>query len=493
MEETNLQPTAKSPIYLLGAAAVLLGLMFDYLFFEKSFGVSVFIFEAAAVALTLWFSARFHRSTRSTLWLLALVLFFAAMVAVRANLFLTFLNIVASAGLVLLATKEMLKKHIVAFRIPDYFFTVVITPFKILRRSLQALSFLTTPAQKSSTVVFRRVVIGIVLALPFLLIFGALFASADLAFKQLIDSIFRFQAPDELVAHIIFIVGTSVVALGLFAYIFNIPAETKLSETKVVDAKPEKTVVDRTIEVKVFLWLIAGLFAIFLVFQVAYLFGGAINISQGSFTYAEYARKGFWELLVVALFTLIILLIMDKFTTLSKARSAWFTLPSLVLSTEIFIIIISASKRLKLYVDAYGLTVERLYAGGFIVFLGAIFIILAIKLWSKKEESFFAFGALLSMMAFLVFFNILNPDSFIAKRNIDRFNETGKIDATYLGSMSADAVPAMVGVYDRLTEEDKVILKEALDAKKIHLEKQNSHWQSFNFSRRKALEEINRK
>ncbi len=479
----------KSRVYMLAVAALALGVLFDYLFFEKSFGISVLIFETIAIILTLSFSARFHHPFRSALWLLVLVLFFAAMVAIRANLFLAFLNIVATAGLVLLATKELLKKHVINFRIPDYFFTIVTTPFKILRRSLQALLFLSRPSQKSSTLALKRVIIGILMALPFLVFFGVLFASADLAFKQLVDSVFRFQISDELFAHVILVVGTFVVGLGLFAYLFNVPPEQNVSETSEA-IKLEKEITDRKIEVRVFLWLIAGLFAVFLVFQIAYLFGGAINISQGSFTYAEYARKGFWELLTVAFFSLVILVIMDKYTISKGARVSWFTIPSLVMIGEIFIIIISAFKRLMLYQSAYGLTTLRLYVSGFIIFLGVIFVILAIKLWSEKEDRFFAFGAFLSAIAFLVILNLLNPDAFVAKKNLQRFAETGNIDASYLGTLSADATPVIMDAYDRFNSEDTAVLRESLSARKAELERERADWQSYNAARHTALAKL---
>jgi hypothetical protein len=96
----------------------------------------------------------------------------------------------------------------------------------------------------------------------------------------------------------VLIVGVFVISLGVFAYIFNIPPSVLSSETS-QNSNLEKDFINRNIEVKVFLWMIVGLFAIFLVFQLAYLFGGVINISESSFTYAEYARKGFWELSIV--------------------------------------------------------------------------------------------------------------------------------------------------------------------------------------------------
>lgn len=482
----------KSYIYSLAGTSILLGILFDYLFFEKFFGISVFIFEAVLIIITLWFCLRLQYVVRPTFWLLACALFFTAMVGVRANLFLTLLNILASGGLLLLATQEFLKKRIINFKIPDYVITIIVTPFKILRHFLRTVLFLGTPIEKTSTNVMKRVIIGIIMALPFLILFGFLFTSADLAFKQLVDSIFRFHISDEWIGHAILIIGVSVISLGLFAYLFNIPPEIHSSEN-LEKIKPEKEVMDRKIEVKVFLWLIAGLFAIFLIFQIAYLFGGIINISQGNFTYAEYARKGFWELLTVAFFTLLILLVMDTQTKSSISRFSWFTLPSLVLTVEIFIIIISAFKRLMLYQEAYGLTSLRLYVAGFIVFLGVIFILLAVKLWRGKNESFFAFGTLLSMIIFLVSFNLLNPDAFIAKKNIDRFNQGGGIDAHYLGSLSVDAVPTILNAYDRFSNEDKAILKQLILIKKDDLKQQKSDWQSYNVSRDRALREIDNK
>ena len=487
MLNSSTEAISRSNIYILAVGSILLGIIFDYLFFEKFFGISVFIFEAVAIILALLFGRHLKQSLRPVSWLLGFALFFVAMVAIRANSFLAFLNIVASIGLLLLATQAIQKKPVINFRIPDYFYTFVTTPFKILRYFLQVVSFLARPSEKSSTVVFKRVIIGMVMALPFLIIFGALFASADLAFKQLVDFIFRFQVSDELFGHIILIVGVFAISLGVFAFIFNIPP-TGLSAETSENSKPEKDIIDRNIEVKVFLWMIAGLFAVFLIFQMAYLFGGVINISQGNFTYAEYARKGFWELLVVAFFTLVILLIMDKYTQFKSSRLPWFIIPSLVLILEIFVIIISAFKRIMLYQDAYGLTILRLYVSGFIIFLGIVFILLAIKLWREKEDRFFAFAAFLSMVAFLVVFNILNPDAFIARKNIEHFNQTGNIDAEYLVTMSADAVPAIVSVYDRLNDEDKDIVRQFLSDKKAELLEQQSFWQSYNVSRQKALD-----
>lgn len=478
--------TPSSRVYLLTALAFALGLLFNYLFFAKLPGVSVVIFVAIVIALTLWLCRRHGTPYRAGLWLMGAAVVFSLFVMVRDNGFLSFLNILTTLGLLLLAIRTVTGEKVIDFRIPDYLRTIFWLPFKILRRSLEAISLLFRPGQNSPAGRRTSVIKGIVMALPFLVIFGLLFASADAAFKQFFTSIFTFTIPDTFFGHLVFIIGPFVISLGVWALLFiNSSRKESAASAEPVTSQPAGS---RSLETSIFLWLIAALFLIFIIFQVAYLFGGAINITAAGFTYAEYARRGFWELLVVAFITLLILLVTDFYTKRAQPRLKWFTLPSLVLIGEIFIIMISSFKRLMLYQSAYGLTTLRLYVAGFIIFLAVIFALLAFKLWREKQDSFFAFAALLVMIAFLLGMNVLNPDSFIIRQNIARFDKTGTIDAEYLAwQRSADAVPALLDVSDRLSQAAQEPLRGSLEAIKQHLEKASTHWESFNLSRAGAL------
>lgn len=478
--------TATPRVYLLTVLAFAVGLVFNYLFFDKLPGVSVVIFVAIVIALTLWLCQRHGMSYRAGLWLMGGALVFSLCVMVRDNGFLSFLNILATLGLLLLAIRSVMRERVIDFRLPDYLKTIFWLPFKILRRSLEAISLLFRPGQNSPAGRRTSVIKGIVMALPFLVIFGLLFASADAAFKQFFTSIFTFTIPDTVFGHLVFIVGPFVISLGVWALLF-INSATKKS-APITESTTSLPVGSRSLETSIFLWLIAALFLVFIIFQVAYLFGGAANITAAGFTYAEYARRGFWELLIVAFITLLLLLVTDFYTQRSLPRLKWFTLPSLVLIGEIFIIMTSSFKRLMLYQSAYGLTTLRLYVAGFIIFLAVIFALLALKLWREKRDSFFALGALLAMIAFLLSFNLLNPDNFITRQNVARFGQTGAIDMEYLASLrSADAVPALLDVYGRLPKEVQEPLFGSLEMITQRLEKDATHWESFNISRRAAL------
>ena len=245
----------------------------------------------------------------------------------------------------------------------------------------------------------------------------------------------------------------------------------------------------REIEILVFLGLIAVLFLIFIGFQITYLFGGETNIVKAGFTYAEYAHHGFWELVSVAMLSLLVLLASEKYTGAESGNNR-FLIPALILISEVIIVIVSAFKRLSLYIDAYSMTELRFYVAGFIILLLVLFILLAVKFIKTKEEHFFTFGTLLSFVAFLIIVNIVNPDSFIATSNLKRYYRTGKIDVLYVGNLSVDAELKKIELYKKLEDKDKETLRRLFQKEKDRLQK-SIEWQSTNISRAQALKLLN--
>ncbi|MBX4205216.1 MAG: DUF4173 domain-containing protein [Candidatus Doudnabacteria bacterium] len=467
--------------------ALALGVIFDYLFFEKAIGVSVLVFTTTLLAVLYWLCAKFKYDYRSSLWLATPVIFFALMPAIRANMFLNFLNVLAIIGLLLLTTKEILREPIRKFRLQEYFQTIFIMPFGLLLASLRPLKYAINAFRQSSSGKWRRVVIGVVMALPVLVVFTLLFSSADLAFRQFIESIISVNLPDVFFGHAFVITVISVILLGTMEYIFR---PTTNEPIVPVFAPPETTTQGREVETGVFLSLIAGLFLIFIIFQITYLFGGEANIINRGITYAEYARHGFWELLVVSFATLVILFFTDKSTRREISRKVWFTVPACIIILETMGIMTSSFKRLMLYQNTYGMTTLRFYVAVFILFLGVAFATLAIKFILEKKESFFTFAVLLAMIGFLAGVNLINPDAFIAKNNIARFNETGKIDVSYLTNLSPDAVPQVIAVYDKLNDLDKNTAEGIIRANLKRWKSSSAPWQSYNFATANAIHEL---
>ena len=181
------------------------------------------------------------------------------------------------------------------------------------------------------------------------------------------------------------------------------------------------------------------------------------------------------------------LLASEKYSGSELKKDRRFLVPALILIAEVAIVIVSAFKRLSLYIDTYGMTTLRFYVAGFIMLLLVLFILLAVKFIKSKQEQFFAFGTLLSVAGFLIVVNIINPDAFIVRSNIEQYNRTGKIDVSYLSDLSADATLGKIELYNKLQGEDKGFLGELLQKDKDNLQKSSAHWQSANLSRSRAF------
>lgn len=220
---------------------------------------------------------------------------------------------------------------------------------------------------------------------------------------------------------------------------------------------------------------------------ITYLFGGEGNIVSQGFTYAEYARKGFFELIAVAIISFLLLLATEKYTAKKDTKHFLiFQILGTALILEVILIMVSAFMRLLLYEQAYGFTTLRLYSHAFIIFLGIIFILLLYKIFIDNRENVFVFQVFLSIIVFLATMNVLNPDLFIARRNIERFATTGKLDIYYLTSLSDDAIPETVKILDTSHEDLRKTFARELYQHMQHNSSFLSQWQSWNISRTNA-------
>ena len=136
---------------------------------------------------------------------------------------------------------------------------------------------------------------GLVLSGVLLAIFGALFAAGDAAFAQIAGDVL----PDDLA------LGDLPLRLATFGIVAALAGGLVLA-TGVADT-PARSPLLRIGRTE---WLLALgalnlLFALFVAVQLAVLFGGDAYVREtAGLTYAEYAREGFAQLVVVAVLTL---------------------------------------------------------------------------------------------------------------------------------------------------------------------------------------------
>lgn len=306
----------------------------------------------------------------------------------------------------------------------------------------------TSPAHQAGRAALLAVLRGLLIALPILAIFAALLASADQVFSRNLKSLFawmdNFRAEDFL-QHFFLISFITYVLFGIFSFAFTHTRQTRQVEPDQPLIKPFLGLTESNIV----LVLVNLLFAAFLVVQFRYFFAGQSNISETGFTYAEYAVKGFQELILVAIAALGLHWLLASVTRReTPAQKSSFSLIITLLIIQVGVILVSAFQRLSLYEAAYGFTQSRLVAHVFMVFIGLMLIAALIMQWLNlfKRQAFI----LLSLtLLFAVTLGVINVDRTVTKLNLRKAQADNKLDARFLvNNMSADSIPMLFEYYD---------------------------------------------
>jgi hypothetical protein len=297
---------------------------------------------------------------------------------------------------------------------------------------------------------------GLVIAAPLLLVFGALFVSADAVFARLLVNLIHFDV-ERVASHILLFLVFAWLSIGYMRSFLTGTEPSPLRDLWRDDglaASAAKRSRLGITEIATVLAALDLLFLLFVVVQFRYLFGGdALVRVTPDLTYAEYARRGFFELVVAAVLVVPILLaadwLLDRRT--QRADSVFRSLAGLQIGL-VLAITASAFQRLRLYRASYGLTESRFYATVLLIWIGAMLLWLAATVLRGRRESF-AFGALASGLATIALLFAINPDAIVARTNVARMplaDAPVRFDVAYATSLSADAVPVLLGALPAL-------------------------------------------
>jgi hypothetical protein len=485
MERTNI--TARE-IRLFAILALVAGIIFDYLFFEKAIGVSYPLFVAVFYCV-FWVASHKRVSFQIDFgWFLFIpILLLSAAFAIHSNPVLLARNSVLIPPLLLLQTTLLVYGYEwssvrCVLRFMDRLIRQVFgtAPEVFLEPISLAKAVDRMAPEKRKTL--KNIFIGLIISAPVLVVVIALLAEADTVFQNLIANALKaleFIGSIPLAEHMGVIGIITVLLFGYLALVLKAKVE-RISES----AERDSGAWDATIVATV-LVMVNAVYILFCAIQFTYLFGGEEVIrSIPDYTYAEYARRGFSELIVVTVINLSILLIGLRFTKNGGKLDRLVLALRCLLVLCTVIMLYSAHLRLKLYEDAYGYTYARIFAHTFIGFLFTLFMLTLYKLWRRELPLVKAF-AIAALLAYTTL-NYVNVDAIIARKNIDRYLGTGKIDLDYLQELSYDAMPeltrlSVVDNGDMAGKKMEVFLRD----KGAEL-RSESPWQSYNFSKAKA-------
>lgn len=463
---TAIKLNLQQPRRLLGVALVL-GWSVDWLFYGKQVGISLVVFVTALVLSGIglgWLEQK--RPSLRNLWLILPLFFFAIMAFVRANLFLTTLNVLAVLALLTYLAFFYMKGHVHQLGV----FGALLVPLRtgghsvaltapLLQESIN-LPIIKHHGQRNLLPILR----GLLIALPILLVFGGLLISADLVFADYVDQVLKLQFlthVSEWFWRICLVVGAAWLITGglVYALVWRETAvDDKSALEEIVTAIPRHISLG-FMETATVLALVDLLFFAFVAIQFAYLFGGERHLDLHGYTYSEYARRGFFELVVVAVLTLGLVLWLNWITRRENKRQLYlFNILSSSMILLVLVMLVSAWRRMHLYELAFGYTELRLQVYVFMVWLAVVLIWFLVTLWERPQWTFqFAIGLIVGAIGFLATLNLINPDAFIVRNNLVHYRETGELDAFYLTSLSDDAVPELQRVLSQVSADSQLV------------------------------------
>jgi hypothetical protein len=424
---------------------LLLGMGIDYFFWGKAPGISFPLFVLLVVMAGLLLAAgEGVQPSRSSLLLLLPVAFFAGMSAVRSEGFTRFVDFWLTLGLMALLAVSFRGGGWSIYRIRDY----VINAVRLGYNSLRLPALLVYENRRERPATARRAVPylrGALLAFPVLLIFIPLLSSADPVFSSGVEQVLKALRLEKLFEYsfrsMVILAGAYLLA-GVFLH-----AITASDDRQRIKPETPLPFSLGLIEAAIILFCVNLLFSVFVAVQFRYFFGGQGNISLEGFTYAEYARRGFGELLVVSFFSLLLFLGLSIIARRqSGSQRRLFSLLGVWLVVLVLVILFSAFQRLLLYEQAYGFTRLRTYTHLYMWWLGVLLLAVLILELSGRLR-LFALALLLVVLGFGVTLNIVNIDRFIVQQNAGRALAGEELDSEYLGTLSNDAVPALAQAF----------------------------------------------
>ncbi|MCI3921572.1 DUF4173 domain-containing protein [Paenibacillus sp. TRM 82003] len=346
--------------------------------------------------------------------------------------------------------------------------------------------------QEKQRYVLNRVLIGLMIAAPVLFIVVNLLASADGVFNRALSGI-----PDWLgelsigegVQRLLWIAGFGLYFFGLLRGLLRREetAPDAGADPEQADAVKRRAQADSflsfdPIVTATVLIAVNVVYVLFVAVQFTYLFGAWEGMLPEGSTYAEYARRGFNELVAVSVINFGILVATLAFGDRRPGALLRFNRFMLYLIVGCSAVMLySAYSRLVLYEEAYGYTYIRFLVHAFMLYLGVLMLLAAVRV--RKGAFPLARAYVIVSLVAYVAINYVGMDRWIAAKNIERYHAGHEIDANYLGGLSADAVPVLI----RFREEAYPELLPYLHSKQLELESGDPGWQAFNLARHRAL------
>ena len=294
--------------------------------------------------------------------------------------------------------------------------------------------------QQSSSVSkkFGAVGIGLLLSIPLLVAVISLLIRADAAFDGLLQTL-----PDWDMTRLV----TSVLFGFLLACYFYTRGTALWHSPKATPDTRERTGMNPLI-VNTVLIAVGIVYVVYLISQLAYFSGGFSGILPKGYTVAEYARRGFFEMAWLCVINLGSIALAVGLTSPKEMSPLLTKLLCLFLGIVTLFLVISASAKMFIYIDTYGLTRLRVLTEVIMIWLGLSTVIVCVWLFVPKLAYMKVILVLALVMGAAV--GWADVDTVVARYNVNAYlsGDLQTVDVNYLGSLGSGATPYIQKLVD---------------------------------------------
>ena len=342
----------------------------------------------------------------------------------------------------------------------DYFYTAYAATFGKIASGMYGLFCHEKKEDSKRKKSVGKALLGLAIALPLILLSGFLLYCGDDAFRGMLNGIDFDKAPEKLLS----------IALAIPVFILLFSRLFSLRDIKRERCEEKGKGLDPVV-LTFFLLGISLVYLLYLFSQLAYFFNGFMGFLPEDFTYAEYARRGFFELTAVSFINIVTVMLCTAFCRKKEGKLP-VSVKLMLMFLCVFSLVIAFTEvaKMKMYMDAFGLTRLRILTTVFTVFLALVFVTLIMRLFIKKTP-YMKIAAVIGA-AMVIALNFINIDGVIARYNVQAYrDETLKtIDVRTITSLNDAAVPSLI----ELAEDEKLsISTKAADS--LYLRWRNLH------------------
>ena len=283
----------------------------------------------------------------------------------------------------------------------------------------------------------RSIAVGIVISIPIVIIITLLLASADVVFFHLISDMlsFDFELSEQIWNVIKILFETGIVFLMCYAFIIyneNLKNVKNIDNAAITQSSNWDAYIAATVNT-----IICIIYLIFSLIQIFGLFLGWMELPEG-WTYASYARHGFFELVFICCFNIVLIL----FTLAYFEHTIFLRVVLTVICGCTYIMTVSSAYRMIMYIKSYHLTFLRVFVLWALLMIAIVMAGVIAYIYNIKFM-LFRYILIVLTVGWLIF-SIAHPDYWIASYNIATAEQGEELDIYYLNRrLSLDAYPAL--------------------------------------------------